>query len=85
VIERLRRAGAGTPAHRIHGSAVVLMLAAAQAAGEQRSLPSGALHALRTLGVTGAGHFVTAARETLLAWDRQLHAGERTAELGSAT
>jgi hypothetical protein len=56
------------------------MLAAAQAPGEPR-LPAGALRALRALGVTRADRFAAAARETLLAWDRQLHAGERTAEL----
>ena len=44
-------------------------------------LPAGALHALHVLGITRADRFATAARETLLAWDRQLHAGERTAEL----
>jgi hypothetical protein len=80
VFARLRRAAAGTPAHRIHGSAAVLMLAAAQAPSEPR-LPAGALRALHTLGVTRADRFVPAARETLVAWDRQLHAGERTADL----
>ena len=80
TLERLRRAPAGTPEHRIHGSASVLMLAAAQGAGAPR-LPAGALHALRALGVTRADTFTAAARETLVAWDRQLHAGERTAEL----
>jgi len=57
----------------------VLLLAAAQAAGEPR-LPAGALRALRQLGITRAARFAEAARESLLAWDRQLHAGERTAE-----
>ena len=71
---------AGTPPHRIHGSAVVLLLAAAQGSGEPR-LPGGALHALRGLGITRATRFEDAAGEALLAWDRQLHAGERTAEL----
>jgi hypothetical protein len=80
VLERLRRAVRGTPEHRIHGSAVVLMLAAAQGPGEPR-LPAGALRALRALGITRADRFVTAARETLVAWDRRLHAGDRTAEL----
>ena len=82
VLDRLRRAPAGTPQHRIHGSASVLMLAAAQGQGVPR-LPSGALHALYTLGVTRADRFAVAAREALIAWDRQLHAGDRTAELGS--
>ena len=80
LLERLRRAHAGTPAHRIHGSAAVLMLAAAQGAGVPR-LPAGALRALRALGVTRADRFGVAARETLVAWDRQLHAGDRTADL----
>ena len=82
MLERLRQAVAGTPEHRIHGSATVLMLAAAQGPGEPR-LPAGALRALHALGVTRADRFVTAARETLVAWDRQLHAGDRTSELGS--
>jgi len=77
VLERLRRAVAGTPEHRIHGSATILMLAAAQGPGEPR-LSAGALRALHVLGVTRADRFVTAARETLVAWDRQLHAGDRT-------
>ena len=92
ALERLRRASAGTPANRIHGSAAVLLLAAAHAAQDaqdaqdtqgqaQPRLPAGALRALRALGVTRAERFATAARETLVAWDRQLHAGERTAEL----
>jgi hypothetical protein len=80
LLERLRRASAGTPEHRIHGSAAVLMLAAAQGSGAPR-LPAGALRALHALGVTQADRFAGAARETLVAWDRQLHAGERTAEL----
>ena len=79
AFERLRRSPAGTPANRIHGSAAVLLLAAAQ--GREPRLPAGALHALHVLGITRADRFATAARETLLAWDRQLHAGERTAEL----
>jgi hypothetical protein len=80
-LDRLRHAVAGTPEHRIHGSAAVLMLAAAQGPGEPR-LPAGALRALHALGVTRADRFRAAARETFVAWDRQLHAGERTAELG---
>jgi len=80
VLERLRRAPAGTPEHRIHGSASALMLAAAQGAGVPR-LPAGALRALHALGVTRADRFGAAARETLVAWDRQLHIGDRAAEL----
>ena len=56
------------------------MLAAASAPGEPQ-LPAGALRALHALGVTRASGFTTAAREALVAWDRQLHAGERTADL----
>jgi hypothetical protein len=79
-LDRLRHAVAGTPQHRIHGSAAVLMLAAAQGPGEPR-LPAGALRALHALGVTRADHFHAAARETFVAWDRQLHTGERAAEI----
>jgi hypothetical protein len=80
LLHRLRHSLAGTPEHRIHGSAAVLVLAAAQGPGEPR-LPAGALRALYALGVTRADRFGSAARETLVAWDRQLHAGERTSEL----
>jgi hypothetical protein len=76
---RLRHALAGTPMLRIHGSAVVLMLAAAQSPAEPR-LSTGALRALRTLGVTPGASFDAAARDTLAAWDRQLHDGQRTGE-----
>jgi hypothetical protein len=77
--ERVRAALAGTLQHRIHGSASVLLLVAAQSPGEPR-LPAGAVRALRTLGVTRAHDFDAAAREVLCAWDRQLHAGLRTAD-----
>src|SRR5262249_58421616 len=53
LLERVRRAPAGTPSHRIHGGAAVLLLAAAQATDVPR-LPAGALRALRRLGVTRA-------------------------------
>jgi predicted nucleotidyltransferase len=75
--ERVRGSLIGTPQHRIHGSASVLVLAAAQAAGDPR-LPAGALRALRSLGVTRATDFNGAVRAALQAWDRQLHDGSRT-------
>jgi hypothetical protein len=78
-LARLRHALAGTPQHRIHGSAVVLMLAAAQSPHEPR-LPAGALRALRHLGVTRAPEFAAASVDVVRAWDRGLHAGLRTAE-----
>jgi len=83
LAERLRHAGAGTPPHRIHGSATVLILAAAQASGlpDEPRLPAGALHALHALGVCAAASFRDAAREVVGAWDRQLQSGERTADL----
>ena len=61
------------------GSAPVLK--PSTVASGRRAGSAGALHALRALGVTRADTFAAAARETLVAWDRQLHAGERTAEL----
>jgi len=91
--ERLRRARRGTPALRIHGSATVLLLAAAQSPRSPQSseapgaaapgaLPAGALHALRRLGITAADSFTRAALDVVRAWDRQLQSGERTEELG---
>ena len=79
VLARVRHALAGTPQHRIHGSAVVLILAAAQSPQEPR-LPGGALRALARLGVTRSTSFDAAALDTLRAWDRELHAGLRTAD-----
>lgn len=76
LVHRLRHALAGTPALRIHGSATVLLLAAAQSPHEPR-LPAGALHALHRLGVTRASTFENAVRDTFTAWDRQLHDGLR--------
>jgi len=80
MVDRVRHAAAGTPPQRIHGSAVVLLLAGAQAGGDEPRLPAGALRALRALGVTSAATFADAAQETFTAWDRQLQAGERSAE-----
>ena len=78
TLARLRYALAGTPQHRIHGSATVLLLAAAQSPHQPR-LPAGALRALAQLGVTRSAEFAVAAAHTLRAWDRELHAGLRTA------
>jgi hypothetical protein len=87
LAERLRRARWGTPALRIHGSAAVLLLAAAQSpqsspSSDEPRLPAGALHALRTLGITAADSFTRAALDVVRAWDRQLQGGERTEGLG---
>ncbi|MEY4070326.1 MAG: hypothetical protein RL721_940 [Candidatus Eisenbacteria bacterium] len=75
VLDRLLRSFAGTPAQRIHGSAVVLLLAAAT--GARPALPREASAALATLGVTRATGWDAAARETFEAWDRGLHEGLR--------
>lgn len=75
--ERLVRAAQGTPALRIHGSAAMLLLAAAPATGAP-SLSGEALRALRSLGVTRAERFEDAAAEVVAAWDRRLHEGLRT-------
>ncbi len=82
ALARLRHAFAGTPQHRIHGSATVLLLAAAQspASSQEPRLPAGALRALGRLGVTRATEFAAAAAAAVRAWDRELHAGLRTAE-----
>ena len=69
----LLRATAGTPELRLHGVAAVLVLAAAQAAGEP-ALPAGALHALRRLGFPRLRSFDDTARVALCAWGRPLPA-----------
>jgi hypothetical protein len=79
AVAGIRHALAGTPQHRIHGSATVLVLAAAQSPREPR-LSAGALRALRHLGVTRAPEFAAAAGSVVRAWDRGLHAGLRTAD-----
>lgn len=76
-LERVLRAGQGTPALRIHGSAVMLLLAAAPATAGPR-LSGEALRALHALGVTRAERFEDAGREVVEAWDRRLHEGLRT-------
>jgi hypothetical protein len=80
LVERLRRAAHGTPALRIHGSAVVLMLAAAGSPSIPR-LSGEALRALSSLGITRATTFADAARDVVTAWDRSLHDGLRTGGL----
>ncbi len=67
----LLHATAGTPELRLHGVAAVLVLAAAQAAGEP-ALPAGALNALRRLGFPRLRSFDDAARVALCAWGRPL-------------
>lgn len=76
---RLRSACRGTPQHRIHGSAAVLLLAAASSAGAP-ALPAGALRALRVLGVTAAADWEGARSQVLRAWDHGLLDGLRTGE-----
>jgi len=68
---------AGTPQHRVHGSAVILVLSAAESPREPR-LSAGALRALHRLGVTRASGFEEAARAVVWTWDHALHAGLRT-------
>ena len=69
LFARLRHAHAGTPLLRVHGTGVVLVLAAAQSAAEP-VLPAGALRALRRLGVTDESRFGHASLEALAAWGR---------------
>jgi len=69
LLDRLRHASAGTPLLRVHGTGVVLLLAAAQSSREP-ALPHGALRALRRLGVTRATRFDAARAEALAAWGR---------------
>jgi hypothetical protein len=76
---RLRSALSGTPQHRVNGSAAVLLLAAATSAGNP-ALTVGALRALRALDVTTASSWDAARRDVVLAWDRWLLDGQRTAE-----
>jgi hypothetical protein len=76
---RLRRALGGTTQHRVNGSAAALLVAAAASAGAP-ALPVGALRALRALDVTSALEWDAARREVVVAWDRWLLDGQRTAE-----
>jgi hypothetical protein len=75
----LRSAMGGTAQHRVHGSATVLLLAAAGSAGAP-ALPVGALRALRALAVTRAAEWEGARRDVVSAWDRGWQDGQRTAE-----
>jgi len=79
---RLRFAFAGTPQHRVNGSAAVLLLAAAMSAPPpaRPALPVGALRALRALDVTGAADWSGAAHDVTRAWDLWVLDGQRTAE-----
>jgi hypothetical protein len=76
---RLAHAAAGTPLLRLHGAAAVLLLAAAQSAGEP-VLPSGALGALRRLGGPAPDSFAHAAALAVRAWGRPATAGTREPE-----
>ena len=77
--DRLRAALAGTPQHRVNGSAAVLLLAAA-ISSDAPALPVGALRALRALDVTPADHWADARRDVVRAWDLWVLDGQRTAE-----
>jgi hypothetical protein len=76
---RVRAALAGTPQHRVNGSAAVLLLAASLSAGPP-ALPVGALRALRALDVTPAADWDEARRDVVRAWDLWVLDGQRTAE-----
>jgi hypothetical protein len=78
LLHRLRHAPAGTPLLRVHGTGAVLLLAAAQSSREP-ALPSGALRALRRLGVTREVRFAAARGEALAAWGRPLESDAREA------
>lgn len=72
----LTLAAAGTPQHRLHAAAVVLLLAAAQSSAEPR-LPAGAIAALRRLGLSDASVFPTVASRVFAVWDDGLRGGVR--------
>jgi hypothetical protein len=82
---RLRYALRGTPQHRVNAAAAVLLLAAAETgwSGVDPPLPAGASHALAALGVVEAAALAdwpAAARAVVVAWDRWVLDGQRTAE-----
>ncbi|MFN8587807.1 MAG: hypothetical protein U0704_08370 [Candidatus Eisenbacteria bacterium] len=79
ALRRLRALLAGTPQHRVNGSAGVLLLAAASSSPARPALPVGALRALRVLGVTQAAQWDEARAEVLRAWDERVLDGQRTA------
>ncbi len=74
---RVRAALAGTPQHRVNGSAAVLLIAAALSSGPP-ALPVGALRALRALDVTRAADWDGARRDVVRAWDLWVLDGQRT-------
>jgi hypothetical protein len=77
----LARALDGTLRHRVHASATLLLLAAGGGSG--RSLPPPVSAALERLGVVpraACGAFEDARAAIVLAWDRWLLDGQRTAE-----
>ena len=76
---RLRHLSAGTPQHRVHGSAAVLLHAAALSS-QVPVLPAGALRALAALGVTRETEWQGARSEVVQAWDRWFQLGQRTTE-----
>ena len=76
---RVRHLAAGTPAHRVHGSAAVLLHTAALS-NHAPVLPAGALRALAALGVTRAVEWGRARTEVVRAWDTWLQSGQRTAD-----
>ncbi|MBK7366693.1 MAG: hypothetical protein IPJ04_01985 [Candidatus Eisenbacteria bacterium] len=67
ALSRLRRWFAGTPQHRVNGSA------------SGPALPVGSLRVLRALGVTGAREWAAARADVLRAWDERVLDGQRTA------
>ena len=82
---RLRYALRGTPQHRVNASAAVLLLAAVTdgGSGADPPLPAAASRALAALGAAGAdarSGWATAARAVVVAWDRWVLDGQRTAE-----
>ena len=76
---RLRHLAAGTPAHRVHGSAAVLLHAAALS-NHAPVLPAGARHALAAPGITQAAEWRRATTDCARGWDRRLQSGQRTTE-----
>ncbi|MBI5170432.1 MAG: hypothetical protein HZA61_13160 [Candidatus Eisenbacteria bacterium] len=80
ALTRLKSWLAGTPQHRVNGSASALLLAAASSASPSRpALPVGALRVLRALGVTAARDWDAARADVLRAWDERVLDGQRTA------
>lgn len=77
----LARAAGGTLRHRVHASATLLLHAVGGGSG--RALPPGASAALERLGVVpraACADWEDARRAVVLAWDRWLLDGQRSAE-----